>query len=98
MHALSVAEAVNGLYVRIHGQWKNEINRPSPLWVGFHGGDYDLYEFGAAASDELERLAEDDSAMPLRETFMSGGEGRLDGVITTDVGALVGVGYNFTLF
>lgn len=53
----------------------------TPLWVGFHEGEYDLYEFGAPASDGLERIAEDGSPMQLRETFMSGGEGRVDGVL-----------------
>ncbi|MEO0704476.1 MAG: spondin domain-containing protein [Cyanobacteria bacterium J06649_5] len=54
----------------------------TPFWVGFHAGDYDLYEFGEAASPELERIAEDGDPMPLREAFMSGDAARLDGVVT----------------
>ncbi len=54
----------------------------TPLWVGFHEGDYDLYEFGAAASPELERIAEDGSPAAIREAFASEGEARVDGVLT----------------
>lgn len=56
----------------------------TPLWVGFHEGEYDLYEPGLAASDGLESIAEDGSPMLLSEAFNSGGTGRVDGVITGD--------------
>ncbi|MGB7247902.1 MAG: spondin domain-containing protein [Phormidesmis sp.] len=56
----------------------------TPLWVGFHEGDYDLYEPGLAASEGLELIAEDGDAMVLRESFADGGTDRVDGVITGD--------------
>ena len=31
----------------------------TPFWVGFHNGQFDLFDAGAAASTSLERLAED---------------------------------------
>ncbi len=31
----------------------------TPVWFGFHDGSFDLFDFGAASSEGLERLAED---------------------------------------
>lgn len=56
----------------------------TPLWVGFHEGDYDLYEPGLSASAGLELIAEDGDASVLSETFTSSGNNRTDGVITGD--------------
>lgn len=56
----------------------------TPFWVGFHGGDFNTYDLGSAASPELERIAEDGNADPLRSLFA--GAGRVDGVITSDTG------------
>lgn len=54
----------------------------TPFWVGFHAGDYDLYEPGRPASEGLELIAEDGDVMPLSEAFLAGGEGRVDGLVT----------------
>ena len=41
----------------------------TPVWVGFHGGDFDLFDAGSSASEGLEHLAEDGDAATLRADF-----------------------------
>lgn len=45
----------------------------TPVWVGFHTGGPDIFEPGAAASTELERLAEDGNPDPLAAAFDASG-------------------------
>lgn len=41
----------------------------TPVWIGFHAGDFTLFEDGASASPELERIAEDGATGPLDQAF-----------------------------
>ncbi len=41
----------------------------TPLWVGFHRGDFNLYDRGSPASSQLEALAEDGEVGPLSTLF-----------------------------
>lgn len=41
----------------------------TPVWVGFHGGDFDLFDSGSAATEGLERMAEDGDVTVLRTEF-----------------------------
>ena len=41
----------------------------TPMWFGLHDGTFDIYDSGAAASAELERLAEDGTIDPLATAF-----------------------------
>lgn len=41
----------------------------TPVWIGFHGGDFALFEQGGSASPELERIAEDGAVEPLDQAF-----------------------------
>ena len=45
----------------------------TPLWVGFHDGSFDLYDRGAAASEGVERFAEDGDFAALISEFASVG-------------------------
>jgi hypothetical protein len=45
----------------------------TPVWVGFHDGDFDTYNPGEAASANLERLAEDGNAAPITAAFSAAG-------------------------
>ncbi len=47
----------------------------TPVWVGFHDGSFDTFTVGEAASEGLERIAEDGNAGPLSDDFdtMTGG-------------------------
>ncbi len=53
----------------------------TPFWVGFHDGTFDIYDLGAPASAELERLAEDGNTAPLSGNFMASGSGTVDATI-----------------
>ena len=53
----------------------------TPFWVGFHNGGFDVFDLGAEASTELERLAEDGNADPLRTLFAGSGMGAADGLV-----------------
>ncbi len=44
----------------------------TPVWVGFHNGDFDIYDNGAPASAGLERFAEDGDFATLRADFAAG--------------------------
>ncbi|NJN20514.1 MAG: PEP-CTERM sorting domain-containing protein [Leptolyngbya sp. RL_3_1] len=41
----------------------------TPVWFGIHDGTFDLYDRGAPASAELERIAEDGNIAPLNTLF-----------------------------
>ncbi|WP_299490735.1 spondin domain-containing protein, partial [Acaryochloris sp. IP29b_bin.137] len=53
----------------------------TPIWVGFHNGEFDIYDLGEAATPSLERLAEDGITEGISEDFVSSGFGLVDGVI-----------------
>ena len=53
----------------------------TPLWVGFHNGEFDTYDRGEAVSVGLERLAEDGNTAVLSGEFAADGNGQTDGVI-----------------
>ncbi len=53
----------------------------TPVWVGFHNGAFDLYDYGSAASAGLERIAEDGDPSVLRSEFMAAAPAGSDGVI-----------------
>ncbi len=59
----------------------------TPVWVGFHDGQFDLYDQGAAANtffpntNALERIAEDGTIDPLNEAFDAMGFGVSQGVL-----------------
>lgn len=56
-------------------------NYLTPVWVGFHDGDFDTFTPGEAASASLERLAEDGNAAPLSEDFAASESGTVDGTV-----------------
>ena len=58
----------------------------TPVWVGFHNGEFDLYNRGEAATPGLESLAEDGSTALLSEEFVNSGFGAVDGVVLGPVG------------
>lgn len=60
----------------------------TPVWVGFHdGASFDLFDTGAAASEGLERIAEDGTFAAIAQEFgaATGGAG-LGGVVTAPGG------------
>ncbi|MEA5565394.1 spondin domain-containing protein [Anabaena sp. UHCC 0399] len=53
----------------------------TPLWVGFHDGNFDIFNSGEVASSSLERLAEDGSTAPIANQFLASGTGLIEGTI-----------------
>jgi hypothetical protein len=53
----------------------------TPVWVGFHDGQFDLYDRGSPASIALERLAEDGNTAVLSADFTASGAGTIQGAI-----------------
>ena len=62
----------------------------TPLWVGFHDGEFDTYDRGRPSSAGLESIAEDGDATLLSQEFISSGAGSVDGVIVGADGATPG--------
>ncbi|MBX3096441.1 MAG: spondin domain-containing protein [Fimbriimonadaceae bacterium] len=60
----------------------------TPMWFGFHNGNFDLFSDGGSASMGLERIAEDGDAMPLASEFMASGFGSIGGLLN-GVGPIV---------
>lgn len=60
----------------------------TPVWVGFHGGQYDLLQLGEpiAPGGGLERLAEDGDPSVLRTEFAAAVANGVDGVIAAPGG------------
>ncbi|MCA9167546.1 MAG: spondin domain-containing protein [Planctomycetales bacterium] len=62
----------------------------TPVWLGFHDGGFDLFDMGAAASSELEMIAEEGNPAPLGALFnsvMNGdGSSRQGAVVTAPAG------------
>ncbi len=54
----------------------------TPLWVGFHSGNFNVYTPGTAASPFLESLAEDGSTAAITSAFGSGA-GRVQATLAT---------------
>ncbi len=59
----------------------------SPVWVGFHDGNYDLFDLGSLASPSVERIAEDGDNAHLAADLAAATSGTgLSGVITSPGG------------
>ncbi len=54
----------------------------TPVWVGFHSGNFDIYDSGAVALSFLERLAEDGDTSAITTAFGSGA-GRIQATLAT---------------
>lgn len=59
----------------------------TPLWVGFHNGDFDIYNPDTPASSALERLAEDGNNALLSTEFAASEPNGLEATITEAGGA-----------
>ena len=62
----------------------------TPLWVGFHNGQFDTYDRGRPASLGLERVAEDGAVELINNEFSLSGNGLVQGAITGPGGATPG--------
>lgn len=53
----------------------------TPVWFGFHNGEFDLYNRNEAITPGLERLVEDGNVEPLSAEFLAAGAGSVQGAI-----------------
>lgn len=53
----------------------------TPVWAGFHNGNFDLYDAGASSSVALERIAENGTTAPLSADFAASGHGSADATL-----------------
>ena len=68
----------------------------TPVWVGFHDGQFDTYDGGLPVNGQnalvpngaVERLAEDGSTGPLGVEFLNGGTGVVEGTIPGPAGPI----------
>ena len=63
----------------------------TPLWVGFHDGNFDTYDRDRPASAGLESLAEDGDTSLISAEFFNSDTGLVDGTITGDRGVTPGI-------
>ncbi|MBW4535591.1 MAG: spondin domain-containing protein [Pleurocapsa minor HA4230-MV1] len=53
----------------------------TPTWVGFHNGEFDLYDHNKPASLGLESLAEDGNTVGVSAEFINSGSGTVEGTL-----------------
>ncbi|OZH53873.1 hypothetical protein AFK68_14685 [Hydrocoleum sp. CS-953] len=58
----------------------------SPLWVGFHNGNFDTFDLDVAAPEYLEALAEDANTAPITAAFANSGAGQTQATILGPTG------------
>jgi len=58
----------------------------TPVWVGFHDGNFDLFDGGGTASAGLEAVAEDGNNEPLADEFNAAASSGVGGVLTAPAG------------
>lgn len=71
--------------------------RLTPVWVGFHNGQFQTFEGGETASPGLEAIAEDGNPAPLSQEFLDSGYGTVDGVVGGLIAPGSTVSESFTL-
>lgn len=64
----------------------------SPVWVGFHNGNFNLFSIGGPATEGLERIAEDASFDAIADEFADSGAGFTAGLIQPNSGGPFSLG------
>lgn len=78
----------NQVFVSIQNLAPNQGTRLSPVWVGFHNGEFDTYDRGRPASEGIERIAEDGNTAILSQEFDQSGFGETQGVVPGAAGPI----------
>ncbi|QDV05785.1 CHRD domain protein [Planctomycetes bacterium Poly30] len=78
---VSAASAQDRIAISIENLAPSMGTFQTPFWVGFHGGQFDLYDRGAPVSSPLERLAEDGATGFIASSFLASGAGSLEATI-----------------
>src|SRR5687768_2038828 len=79
--AAAALAAPTTVVVRIENISPSNGTYVTPLFVGFHNGQFDILNPASAASTAVERLAEDGDTAPLAADFLASGAGLIQGTI-----------------
>src|SRR5688572_11397003 len=79
--AAAAVAAPTPVVVRIENISPSNGTYVTPLFVGFHNGQFDIFNPGSAASVAVERLAEDGDTAPLAADFLASGAGLIQSTI-----------------
>ncbi|MGK7890904.1 MAG: spondin domain-containing protein [Leptolyngbyaceae cyanobacterium] len=74
--------ATSTVTVSVKNLAPSDGTRLTPVWVGFHNGQFDTFSAGEPASSALEAIAEDGNITPLSKDFNASGAGRVDGIVS----------------
>lgn len=78
----------NQVFVSIQNLAPNQGTRLTPVWVGFHNGEFDTYDRGRPASQGVERIAEDGNVTILSQEFDQSSFGETQGVVPGAAGPI----------
>ena len=85
---LAVLVAVHAVQVTVEVQMTNLAPQNganlTPLWIGFHDGTFDTFDFGGRASASVERLAEDGDTVFISDDFHAADNQFIDSTIVAD--------------
>ena len=73
--------ASSQVLVSVENTAPNNGSALTPLWVGFHNGNFDTLDKGRPASEGVERIAEDGNPEALNQEFIQSGLGSTQAVI-----------------
>ena len=83
--SLSLSAATIDVTVKIENLAPENGTYLTPVWVGFHDGNFDFIEVGQSASEGLQRLAEDGNTLVIGDEFLDPelGSGVVNGTISS---------------
>lgn len=85
MIELAPAQAQQQVRITVENLQPDDGFYATPLWVGFHDGNFDYFDEGANASSAVEELAEGGMLGLLRDQFATESSGQ-DGVLSNAAG------------
>jgi len=80
-HTAPVSTQLKTLNITVENLSPPQGTALSPLWFGFHNGEFTVFTCGAPASAALERLAEDGNTGPLTSQFSQVEAGVVQGTV-----------------
>lgn len=79
--AISTTAKAATIQVTVESLTPNNGTFLTPVWTGFHNGNFDIYNRGEVASPGLESIAEDGDFSSLSAEFLASGAGIVDGAV-----------------
>ncbi|NJN24350.1 MAG: CHRD domain-containing protein, partial [Acaryochloridaceae cyanobacterium RL_2_7] len=79
----------NQVFVSVENLSPDRGTAITPVWVGFHNGEFDTYDRGRPASPGLESLAEDGNVSGISREFDQANFGETQGAIAGEAGPIL---------